>query len=209
MLFSTPIDYRLPEDERAEKVLRAIQDRERNFQITYTRDLYVKFSGIPEDEILSLNTVKHEWIDNRIERLRKRKFIEKIGDEKDRRRVELRTKPEEIYTHMINANPMLFWNLVEKGYLYFMIRFRETNDKVACPKCHKSQPLSVSFSKNKTSRYKVSDELHIDIMMRHLVIAFRCDCGYTYSDEVDMYDPLTLEDFSRLHDTASSRRNLL
>lgn len=209
MLLSTPIDYSLPEDERAEKVLRAIQDRERNFQTTYTKDLYVKFSGMPEEKILSINTVKHEWIDNRIDRLKNRNFIEKIADDKDRRRVELRTKPEEIYTQMIIANPTLFWNLIGKGYFYFIIRFRETNDNVVCPMCHKSQPFNVSFSKNKASRYKVSDELHVDVVMRHLILGFKCGCGYSYSDEVDMYDPLTLEDFSRLYGTANSRRNLL
>ena len=51
MLLFTPIDYCVPGDAKAEKVLRAIQDRERNFQSTYTKDLYVKFSGLLEEEI--------------------------------------------------------------------------------------------------------------------------------------------------------------
>ena len=208
MLLSTPIDYCVTGDDRAEKVLRAIQGRERNFQTTYTKDLYVKFSGLPEEEIKSINSVKHEWIDNSIKRLKRRNFIERIAGNKDRRRIELRSKPEEIYTKMIESEPMLFWNLLEKGYFYFIVRFGETNDKVTCPKCLKRYPLSVSISGNKMSRYKVNDELHIDILLRHLTVEFNCGCGYSYSDEVDMYDPLTLEEFSKLHDAAGSRRNL-
>ena len=90
MLLFTPIDYCVPGDAKAEKVLRAIQDRERNFQSTYTKDLYVKFSGLPEEEIKSINSVKHEWIDNSIKRLMRRDFIERIPVKKDKRRVELR-----------------------------------------------------------------------------------------------------------------------
>ena len=208
MLLSTPIDYSVPGDTKAEKVLRAIQDRERNFQTTYTRDLYVKFSGLPEEEIKSINSVKHEWIDNSIKRLKRRNFIERLPVSRDRRRVELRSKPEEIYTRMIQSEPTLFWHLLEKGYLYFIIRFGETNDDVTCPKCLKRHSLSLSISNNKASRYKVSDELHIDILLKHLTIEFSCDCGYSYSNSVDMYDPLTLEEFSKLHDAAGSRRNL-
>ena len=133
MLLFTPIDYCVPGDAKAEKVLRAIQDRERNFQSTYTKDLYVKFSGLPEEEIKSINSVKHEWIDNSIKRLMRRDFIERIPVKKDKRRVELRSKPEEIYTRMIESEPMLFWNLLEKGYFYFIIRFSETNNKIPCP----------------------------------------------------------------------------
>ncbi len=209
MLLSTPIDYCVPGDAKAEKVLRAIQDRERNFHTTYTRDLYVKFSGLPEEEIKSINSVKHEWIDNGIKRLKRRNFIERLPVDTDRRRIELRSKPEEIYTSMIESEPMLFWNLLEKGYFYFIIRFRETNDEVMCPKCHNKKLISLSVSGNKASRYKVSDELHIDIMLKHLSVEFSCDCGYSYSDEIDMYDPVALEDFSNLHDAANSRRNLL
>jgi hypothetical protein len=209
VLLSTPIDYCVPGDAKAEKVLRAIQDRERNFHTTYTRDLYVKFSGLPEEEIKSINSVKHEWIDNGIKRLKRRNFIERLPVDTDRRRIELRSKPEEIYTSMIESEPMLFWNLLEKGYFYFIIRFRETNDEVMCPKCHNKKLISLSVSGNKASRYKVSDELHIDIMLKHLSVEFSCDCGYSYSDEIDMYDPVALEDFSNLHDAANSRRNLL
>ena len=208
MLLSTPVDYCVLGDTKAEKVLRAIQDRERNFQTTYTRDLYVKFSGLPEEEIKSINSVKHEWIDNSIKRLKRRDFIERIPVKKDKRRVELRSRPEEIYTRMIESEPMLVWNLLEKGYFYFIIRFSETNNKIACPRCRKKKPLSLSISGNRASRYKISDELHIDIMLKHLSMEFSCDCGYYYSDEVDMYDPAALEDFSKLHDAASSRRNL-
>jgi hypothetical protein len=209
VLLSTPIDYCIPGDAKAEKVLRAIQDRERNFQSTYPKDLYVKFSGLPEEEIKSINSVKHEWIDNSIKRLMRRDFIERIPVRKDKRRVELRSRPEEIYTRMIESEPMLFWNLLEKGYFYFIIRFSETNNKIPCPRCRKKKPLSLSISGNRASRYKISDELHIDIMLKHLSMEFSCDCGYSYSDEIDMYDPAALEGFSNLHDAASSRRNLL
>ena len=208
MFLSTPIDYCVPGDAKAEKVLRAIQDRERNFQSTYTKDLYVKFSGLLEEEIKSINSVKHEWIDNSIKRLMRRDFIERIPVKKDKRRVELRSKPEEIYTRMIESEPMLFWNLLEKGYYYFIIRFSETNNKIPCSRCRKKKPLSLSISGNRASRYKISDELHIDLMLKHLSMKFSCDCGYYYSDEIDMYDPAALEDFSNLHDAASSRRNL-
>ena len=208
MLLSTPIDYCVPGDAKAEKVLRAIQDRERNFQSTYTKDLYVKFSGLLEEEIKSINSVKHEWIDNSIKRLMRSDFIERIPVKKDKRRVELRSKPEEIYTRMIESEPMLFWNLLEKGYYYFIIRFSETNNKIPCSRCRKKKPLSLSISGNRASRYKISDELHIDLMLKHLSMKFSCDCGYYYSDEIDMYDPAALEDFSNLHDAASSRRNL-
>jgi hypothetical protein len=209
MLLSTPIDYKLPEDPKAEKVLRAIQDRERNFLITYTRDLYVKFSDIPEEKIRSTNILKHEWIDNSIKRLKRRDFIEKISVNADRRRVELRTKPEEIYTSMIRLNPTIFWRLIEKGYFYFIIRFNELDGYVSCPKCQKKSKLALNVSGNKASRYIISDELHIDIILRHLTIEFRCDCGYSYSNEVDMYDPMTLEQFNSLYKASENRRNLL
>ncbi len=208
MLLPTPVDYRVSSDLKAEKILRTIQDRERNLQTTYTRDLYVAFSGLLEEEIKSINSVKHEWIDNGIKRLKRRNFIERLPVDTDRRRIELRSKPEEIYTSMIESEPMLFWNLLEKGYFYFLIRFRETNDEVMCPKCHNKKLISLSVSGNKASRYKVNDELHIDILLKNLTIEFNCDCGYSYSNAVDMFDPVTLEEFSKLHDAADSRRNV-
>lgn len=154
----------------------------------------MNFSGLQEKEIKSINSVKHEWIDNSIKRLKRRNFIDRLLVNTGRRRIELRTKPEEIYTRMIESDPMLFWNLLQKGYFYFIIRFRGTNDKVTCPKCLKRHPLSLSISSSKASRYKMSDELHIDILLRHLKIEFNCDCGYAYSNAIDMYDPITLEE---------------
>ena len=94
MLLPTHVDYRVPGDPKAEKILRTIQDRERNLQTTYTRDLYVAFSGLLEEEIKSINSVKHEWIDNGIKRLKRRNFIERLPVDTDRRRIELRSKPE-------------------------------------------------------------------------------------------------------------------
>lgn len=208
MIFDTPIDYSYPPDKRAESVLRAIQDRECRFQRTFTSDLYAVLSGIQNEKVRSKNQLKHEWIDKRIDMLAKMNFIERLEDEKDRRRIELRSMPEEIYTSMIESEPMLFWDLLEKGYFYFIIRFRETNDEVMCPKCHNKKLISLSVSGNKASRYKVSDELHIDILLKHLKIGFNCDCGYSYSNAIDMYDPVTLEEFSKLHDAADNRRNV-
>ncbi|WP_156769135.1 hypothetical protein [Thermoplasma volcanium] len=92
----TPIDYSVPGDDGAEKVFKTIQVRERNFQTTYTRDLYVNFSSLQEKEIKSINSVKHEWIDNSIKRLKRRNFIYRPLVNTGRRRIELRTKPEEI-----------------------------------------------------------------------------------------------------------------
>ena len=125
MIFDTPIDYSYPPDRRAELLLRAIQDRERRFQRTFTSDLYAILSGIPNDKVRSTNQLKHEWIDRRIGMLAKMNFIERLGDEKDRRRIEIRTKPEEIYTYMIGRDPMLFWKLIERDYFYFIVRFAE------------------------------------------------------------------------------------
>lgn len=207
MLLSTPIDYRLPEDKNAEMVLRTIQDRERSFERTYTTDLYMMFSDKMEDEISSTNELKHEWIDKAIKRLKRRNFIERIQDEKDRRKVEIRTRSEEIYTHMIMRDPMLFWKLIEKGHFYFIVRFSDSGGNVICPECGCRRPLIAAITGNRAARYVVNDDLHIDVTIRHLAIRFDCGCGYSYSDEVDMFDPLTVEDFSRLRDAADNRRN--
>ncbi len=86
MIFDTPINYSYPPDKRAESVLRAIQDRVRRFQRTFTTDLYAVLSGIQDYKVHSRNQLKHEWIDKRIDMLSKMNFIERLEDEKDRRK---------------------------------------------------------------------------------------------------------------------------
>ena len=208
MLLSTPVDYILPYDTKGEMVMRAIQDRERRFEKTYTTDLYLILSGIKETEIFSTNELGHEWIDKAVKSLKKRDFIERVRDPKDRRRIELRTKPEEIYTHMIEKSPELFWELIEKGHLYFILRFSETSKTVICPKCHRYQHVEITISGNRASRYKVSEDIHIDIIHRHLTMNYRCECGFSRNEEADFYDPAAIEDLSRLQKAADSRRNL-
>ena len=208
MIFDTPIDYSYPPDRRAELLLRAIQDRERRFQRTFTSDLYAILSGIPNDKVRSTNQLKHEWIDRRIGMLAKMNFIERLGDEKDRRRIEIRTKPEEIYTYMIGRDPMLFWKLIERNYFYFIVRFAESGSRVICPKCQKKSNISIKPSKKKVSRYVISEDMHIDVILTHLDIEFKCECGRSYSKELNTIDPSTMEDFSRLMDVAKNRRNL-
>ncbi len=209
MLYSTPVDYHYSPDKKAERVLRAIQDRERQFITTYTLDIYRELSGVPEPEKVPSNRLKHEWIDRRLKFLKKMGFIEQIEDEKDRRKAEVRSQPEKIYTYMIEKRPKLFWELIDHGYLYFIFAYRESHETVVCPRCSKSQPFELSVSGNKASRYKVRDELHIDAILKHVVMRFSCSCGYSYSDEADMFDPATVESFSKLFDAANNHRNLL
>jgi len=49
VLLSTPIDYEYSSDARAHKILRIIQDRERNGIRTFTTDIYREFYGISDD----------------------------------------------------------------------------------------------------------------------------------------------------------------
>lgn len=207
MIFDTPVDYMYPPDRRAEAVLRAIQDRERKFQHTFTSDLYMALSNIPKEKIHSSNQLKHEWIDKRIDMLANMNFIDRLEDETDKRRIEIRTKPEEIYTYMIGRDPMLFWNLIENDYFYFIVRFAQTGGNVLCPKCQKESDISINSTKKKTARYPISDDMHIDVIFTRLIISFNCECGYSYNDEIDMIDPATMEDFLRFMDASNNRRN--
>lgn len=207
MIFDTPVDYKYPPDRRAEAVLRAIQDRERKFQHTFTSDLYIALSGIPRERIRSSNQLKHEWIDRRIDMLSKMKFVERLSDDRDKRRTELRTKPEEIYTYMIGRDPMLFWNLIENNYFYFIVRFAQSGRKVLCQKCQRESDISIDSAKKKAARYPISDDMHIDMIFTHLIISFNCECGYSYKEEIDIVDPSTMEDFLRLMDASNNRRN--
>jgi hypothetical protein len=50
--------------------------------------------------------------------------------------------------------------------------------------------------------------MNIDVIFTRLSIEFKCECGYFYSNELDMIDPSTMEDFSRLMDVTRNRRNL-
>ena len=63
MLLDTPIDYKLPQDKYAERILRIIQDRERSLGRTFTTDVYIELSGKKKDEVKSTNTLKHERTD--------------------------------------------------------------------------------------------------------------------------------------------------
>jgi hypothetical protein len=209
VLLDTPIDYKLPQDKYAERILRIIQDRERSLGRTFTTDVYIELSGKKKDEVKSTNTLKHERTDRSIEYLKSLNFIEKIQDDKDKRRVELRTKPEQIYASMIKSDPMLFWELIGKGYFYFLFHYEPRENETKCPKCRNGGTLTISKSSKKASRYKVRDDLHIDIILDHILIDFVCDCGNTYRDEIDAINPDTMEDFAKLYDTASNRRNLL
>ena len=209
MLLDTPIDYKLPQDRYAERILRMIQEHERRFERTFTTNIYIEVSGKRKEDVKSTNMLKHERPDKAMEYLKSLGFIEKIQDDKDKRRVELRTKPEQIYTSMIKSDPMLFWKLVGKGYFYFLFHYEPTKNETVCPKCRNGGTLTIFNSSKKASRYKIRDDLHIDVLLDHILIDFRCRCGYTYRDEIDVINPDALEDFSKLYDTANSRRNLL
>ncbi|MEM3656650.1 MAG: hypothetical protein QXP58_09080 [Thermoprotei archaeon] len=209
MLLDTPIDYKLPQDRYAERILRIIQDRERSFERTFTTDVYIELSGKKKYEVKSTNTLKHERTDKSIEYLKSLNFIEKIQDDKDKRRVELRTRPKQIYVTMIKSDPMLFWELIEKGYFYFLFNYEPMKNETICPKCRNGGTLTISKSSKKVSRYKVRDDLHIDVILNHILIDFVCDCDYTYREEIDTINPEAMEDFSKLYDAANERRNLL
>lgn len=209
MLLDTPIDYKLPQDKYAERILRMIQEHERRFERTFTTDIYIEFSGKSKEEVKSTNTLKHEKLDKSIEYLKSLGFIERMQDDKDKRRVEVRTKPEQIYASMIKNDPMLFWELIGKGYFYFLFHYESGENETICPKCRNGGTLTISKSSKKASRYKIRDDLHIDVILDHILIDFRCNCGNTYRDEIDAISPDTMEDFSKLYDTANSRRNLL
>lgn len=208
MIFETPIDYKYPPDRRAEAVLRAIQERERTYHRTFTSDLYAVLSNVPREKVHSPNQLKHEWIDRRIDVLAKMNFIERLEDETDKRRIEIMTKPEEIYTYMISRDPMLFWNLIEDDYFYFIIRFAQSGSKVLCPKCNRESDISIDSTKRKTARYPISDDMHIDVIFTHLIISLNCECTYSYREEIDIVDPSTMEDFSKLMGISKNRRNL-
>jgi len=208
VLLSTPIDYEYSSDARAHKILRIIQDRERNGIRTFTTDIYREFYGISDDSKHSTNIITHESIDNALKRLERNNFIERIRDDKDRRRYEIRSKPEEIYTSMVESDPYLFWRLMEKEYYYFIARYREAHPDVLCPKCYSKAILNVSIHGIKTARFRASDEIAIDVKVKHLEVNVSCKCGFSYNRDADMLEPSTLEDFSKLFDASNSRRNL-
>jgi len=208
VLLSTPIDYEYSSDERAHKILRIIQDRERNGIRTFTTDIYREFHGISDDSKHSTNIITHESIDNALKRLERNNFIERIRDDKDRRRYEIRSKPEEIYTSMVESDPYIFWRLMKKEYYYFIPRYSEAHQDVLCPKCHSKAILNVSIQGIKTARFRASDEIAIDVKVKHLEVNVSCKCGFSYNRDADMLEPSTLEDFSKLFDASKSRRNL-
>lgn|GEM_PF-4354887 len=204
MIISTPIDYEYLPDKTAEKILRIIQERERRFTPTYTSDIYREYYGIGNGK--RSNEITHEPIDNAISRLEKLNFIEKSKNERDRRRIQIITKPDEIYTEMINTNPKKFWELIDKEYFYFLDVYMERYGYVECPECNSKGKLETDITGIKTARYRIGEEIAINVRVRHLSIHFRCDCGFEYSNELDMVDPMAFEDLVNL--LKAGRRNL-
>ena len=146
MLLDTPIDYKLPQDRYAERILRMIQEHERRSERTFTTNIYIELSGKKKGEVKSTNTLKHERTDKSIEYLKSRGFIEKIQDDMDKRRVELRTRPEHNYVTMIKSDQMVFWELIEKGYFYFLFHYEPFKNETICPKCGNEGTLTISKS---------------------------------------------------------------
>jgi len=109
---------------------------------------------------------------------------------------------------MIESDPFLFWRLMEKEYYYFIVSYREAHQDVLCPKCHSKATLNVSIQGIKTARFRASDEIAIDVKVKHLEVNVSCKCGFYYNRDVDILEPSTLEDFSKLFDVSNSRRNL-